>query len=524
MATWDLCKIPFYDQGQISELKNFIKKEEQARRRRAKSVTSGKLEGPKFRALVGPFSLVRRCVHRETGQQFAVKIVDVGKFTSAPGLSINDLKREATICHMLKHEHIVELLETYSSEGMLYMVFEYMDGADLCFEIVKRSMAGFVYSEAVASHYMRQILEALLYCHENDIIHRDIKPHCVLLACKENNAPVKLGGFGVAIQLQDGELVNGDRRSNTPISWQARVFWCADSHGRIGTPHFMSPEVVERQPYGKPVDVWSAGVLLHILLSGTLPFYGTKDRLYDAICQAKLHLNTPTWEMISEHAKDLVRRMLTFDPVERITIKEALNHRWVKDRDKCAPRIHLHGTVEEMRKMNARRKLKGAVLAAVSSPRWTNFYSDPNLDPYAPEVPTEDDVCSTGAVSVVLDSLDDIQCLQECPVRDRDFLLNVLEDRQLHALLDLYDRIHSASVSPGRGITQDAMEIVRDVLDLLRDYEDAMIPEANDLRELLNLPHFRDEVQGLIPNGYCGVTFAFLCPCTLGIGDSLGHK
>ncbi|KAG7155143.1 Peripheral plasma membrane protein CASK-like 2 [Homarus americanus] len=215
--------------------------------------------------------------------------------------------------------------------------------------------------------------------------------------------------------------------------------------GRIGTPHFMSPEVVERQPYGKPVDVWSAGVLLHILLSGTLPFYGTKERLYDSICQAKLHLNTPTWESISDHAKDLVRRMLTFDPNERITVKEALNHRWIKDRDKYASRSHLHSTVEEMRKMNARRKLKGAVLAAVSSPRWTSFYSDPTLDPY-PELPADDDVCSTGvisgpmlppgAVSVVLDSLDDIQCLQECPVKDRDFLLSVLEDTQLHALLD----------------------------------------------------------------------------------------
>lgn len=431
----------------------------------------------------GPFSLVRRCVHRETNQQFAVKIVDVAKFTSAPGLSINDLKREATICHMLKHEHIVELLETYSSEGMLYMVFEYMDGADLCFEIVKRAMSGFVYSEAVASHYMRQILEALLYCHENDIIHRDIKPHCVLLACKENSAPVKLGGFGVAIQLQDGELVNG---------------------GRIGTPHFMSPEVVERQPYGKPVDVWSAGVLLHILLSGTLPFYGTKERLYDAICQAKLHLNTTTWEGVSDHAKDLVRRMLTFDPNERITVKEALSHRWIKDRDKYASRTHLHSTVEEMRKMNARRKLKGAVLAAVSSPRWTSFYSDPTLDPY-PELPADDDVCSTGAVSVVLDSLDDIQCLQECPVKDRDFLLSVLEDTQLHALLDvlhhiqtqqLYDRIHSASVSPGRGgVAQDAVEIARDVVDLMRDYDDAMIPEVDELRDLLSEPHIRALLQ-----------------------------
>ncbi|KAI8420745.1 hypothetical protein MSG28_007966, partial [Choristoneura fumiferana] len=149
----------------------------------------------------GPFSLVRRCVHRQTGQQFAVKIVDVARFTASPGLSTADLKREATICHMLKHPHIVELLETYSSEGMLYMVFEYMDGSDLCFEVVRRATAGFVYSEAVACHYMRQILEALRYCHENDIVHRDVRPHCVLLAGRDNCAPVKLGGFGVAAQL-----------------------------------------------------------------------------------------------------------------------------------------------------------------------------------------------------------------------------------------------------------------------------------------------------------------------------------
>ncbi|KAI8420749.1 hypothetical protein MSG28_007966, partial [Choristoneura fumiferana] len=106
--------------------------------------------------LRGPFSLVRRCVHRQTGQQFAVKIVDVARFTASPGLSTADLKREATICHMLKHPHIVELLETYSSEGMLYM---------------------------------------------NDIVHRDVRPHCVLLAGRDNCAPVKLGGFGVAAQL-----------------------------------------------------------------------------------------------------------------------------------------------------------------------------------------------------------------------------------------------------------------------------------------------------------------------------------
>ena len=99
----------------------------------------------------------RRCVHRSSRQSFAVKIVDLERFASSPGLSLDDLKREASICHMLKHPHVVELLETYSSEGMLYMVFEYMDGADLCFEIVKRASAGYVYSEAVASFYMKQV-------------------------------------------------------------------------------------------------------------------------------------------------------------------------------------------------------------------------------------------------------------------------------------------------------------------------------------------------------------------------------
>ncbi|XP_017164672.1 peripheral plasma membrane protein CASK [Poecilia reticulata] len=304
----------------------------------------------------GPFSVVRRCINRDTGQQFAVKIVDVAQFTSSPGLSTEDLKREASICHMLKHPHIVELLETYSSDGMLYMVFEFMDGADLCFEIVKRADAGFVYSEAVASHYMRQILEALRYCHDNNVIHRDVKPHCVLLASKENSAPVKLGGFGVAIQLGESGLVAG---------------------GRVGTPHFMAPEVVKREPYGKPVDVWGCGVILFILLSGCLPFYGTKERLFEAICKGKYKMNPRQWNHISESAKDLVRRMLMLDPAERITVYEALNHPWLKERDRYAYKIHLPETVEQLRKFNARRKLKGAVLAAVSSHKFSSFYGDP---------------------------------------------------------------------------------------------------------------------------------------------------
>ncbi|XP_061092503.1 peripheral plasma membrane protein CASK isoform X13 [Conger conger] len=411
----------------------------------------------------GPFSVVRRCINRETGQQFAVKIVDVAKFTSSPGLSTEDLKREASICHMLKHPHIVELLETYSSDGMLYMVFEFMDGADLCFEIVKRADAGFVYSEAVASHYMRQILEALRYCHDNNVIHRDVKPHCVLLASKENSAPVKLGGFGVAIQLGESGLVAG---------------------GRVGTPHFMAPEVVKREPYGKPVDVWGCGVILFILLSGCLPFYGTKERLFEAIIKGKYKMNPRQWNHISESAKDLVRRMLMLDPAERITVYEALNHPWLKERDRYAYKIHLPETVEQLRKFNARRKLKGAVLAAVSSHKFNSFYGDP-----PEELPDfSEDPTSSGAVSQVLDSLEEIHALTDCSEKDLDFLHSVFQDQHLHTLLDLYDKINTKSSPQIRNPPSDAVQRAKEVLEEISCYPENT--DAKELRRILTQPHF----------------------------------
>ncbi|XP_063733972.1 peripheral plasma membrane protein CASK-like isoform X12 [Eleginops maclovinus] len=417
----------------------------------------------------GPFSVVRRCINRDTGQQFAVKIVDVASFTSSPGLSTEDLKREASICHMLKHPHIVELLETYSSDGMLYMVFEYMDGADLCFEIVKRADAGFVYSEAVASHYMRQILEALRYCHDNNVIHRDVKPHCVLLASKENSAPVKLGGFGVAIQLGESGLVAG---------------------GRVGTPHFMAPEVVKREPYGKPVDVWGCGVILFILLSGCLPFYGTKERLFEAIIKGKykvsllVQMNPRQWAHISESAKDLVRRMLMLDPAERITVYEALNHPWLKERDRYAYKIHLPETVEQLRKFNARRKLKGAVLAAVSSHKFNSYYGDPPEDLHD----FTDDPTSSGAVSQVLDSLEEIHALTDCSEKDMDFLHSVFQDQHLHTLLDLYDKINTRSSPQIRNPPSDGVQRAKEVLETLSCYPENM--EAKELRRILTQPHF----------------------------------
>ncbi|XP_016361112.1 peripheral plasma membrane protein CASK-like [Sinocyclocheilus anshuiensis] len=439
----------------------------------------------------GPFSVVRRCINRDTGQQFAVKIVDVASFTSSPGLSTEDLKREASICHMLKHPHIVELLETYSSDGMLYMVFEFMDGADLCFEIVKRADAGFVYSEAVASHYMRQILEALRYCHDNNVIHRDVKPHCVLLASKENSAPVKLGGFGVAIQLGESGLVAG---------------------GRVGTPHFMAPEVVKREPYGKPVDVWGCGVILFILLSGCLPFYGTKERLFEAIVKGKYKMNPRQWSQISESAKDLVRRMLMLDPAERITVYEALNHPWLKERDRYSYKIHLPETVEQLRKFNSRRKLKGAVLAAVSSHKFNSFYGDPPEDLHDfSEDPTSSGLLAAEsryptepllAIQTASSSLSSWSVVLHVPPSLKHTIKHGSNDQKARAsltclilyscmcttLLDLYDKINTRSSPQIRNPASDAVQRAKEVLETLSCYLENM--EAKELKRILTQPHF----------------------------------
>ena len=322
---------------------------------------------------------------------------------------------------------------------------------------------------------------------------------------------MKLGGFGVAIQLpskeeQSQQNVNG---------------------GRIGTPHFMAPEVIQRKAYGKPVDIWSTGVVLHILLSGSMPFLGTKDRLYESVCAGKLHISRPigAWSKISDSAKELLRAMLTTNPDDRITVEEALDHRWIRERDIYAPKLHLQETVDELRKFNSRRKLKGAVLAAVSSPKWGLTANDllkhqnggragtitPKrgqniLDGAGAGVVTSsldfgvDDEATSSAVGLVLDSLDDIHCLLEARSRETsdqpEFLYPVLVDEGLHALLNLYDQISTTSYRPFRYPPSDATLILNEALasiDAFFDQED--LADIVELRDTLNQCHVRALIQ-----------------------------
>ncbi|XP_026078237.1 calcium/calmodulin-dependent protein kinase type II subunit gamma-like isoform X19 [Carassius auratus] len=286
----------------------------------------------------GAFSVVRRCVKKSNGQEFAAKIINTKKLSARDH---QKLEREARICRLLKHPNIVRLHESISEEGFHYLVFDLVTGGELFEDIVAREY----YSEADASQCINQILESVNHIHQHDIVHRDLKPENLLLASKMKGAAVKLADFGLAIEVQ------GDQQA-----------W----FGFAGTPGYLSPEVLRKDPYGKPVDIWACGVILYILLVGYPPFWDEdQHKLYQQIKAGAYDFPSPEWDTVTPEAKNLINQMLTINPAKRITAEQALKHPWVCQRSTVASMMHRQETVECLRKFNARRKLKGAILTTM---------------------------------------------------------------------------------------------------------------------------------------------------------------
>uniref|UniRef100_A0A3B4FNV6 calcium/calmodulin-dependent protein kinase n=1 Tax=Pundamilia nyererei TaxID=303518 RepID=A0A3B4FNV6_9CICH len=257
----------------------------------------------------GAFSVVRRCVKLCTGQEYAAKIINTKKLSARDH---QKLEREARICRLLKHPNIVRLHDSISEEGFHYLLFDF--------------------------HCIQQILEAVLHCHQMGVVHRDLKPENLLLASKCKNAAVKLADFGLAIEVQ------GDQQA-----------W----FGFAGTPGYLSPEVLRKEAYGKPVDIWACGVILYILLVGYPPFWDEdQHKLYQQIKAGAYDFPSPEWDTVTPEAKNLINQMLTINPAKRITAQEALKHPWVCQRSTVASMMHRQETVECLKKFNARRKLK----------------------------------------------------------------------------------------------------------------------------------------------------------------------
>uniref|UniRef100_A0A3B4Y6C8 calcium/calmodulin-dependent protein kinase n=1 Tax=Seriola lalandi dorsalis TaxID=1841481 RepID=A0A3B4Y6C8_SERLL len=298
----------------------------------------------------GAFSVVRRCVKLCTGQEYAAKIINTKKLSARDH---QKLEREARICRLLKHPNIVRLHDSISEEGFHYLLFDLVTGGELFEDIVAREY----YSEADASHCIHQILESVHHIHQHDIVHRDLKPENLLLASKCKNAAVKLADFGLAIEVQ------GDQQA-----------W----FGFAGTPGYLSPEVLRKEAYGKPVDIWACGVILYILLVGYPPFWDEdQHKLYQQIKAGAYDFPSPEWDTVTPEAKNLINQMLTINPAKRINAQEALKHPWVCQRSTVASMMHRQETVECLKKFNARRKLKDSSLSFL--PTLTSTFSSSNI-------------------------------------------------------------------------------------------------------------------------------------------------
>uniref|UniRef100_A0A8P4FZL5 calcium/calmodulin-dependent protein kinase n=1 Tax=Dicentrarchus labrax TaxID=13489 RepID=A0A8P4FZL5_DICLA len=287
----------------------------------------------------GAFSVVRRCVKKSTGQEYAAKIINTKKLSARGKCSHCPLCRSVLLSR--SHMNLLRLHDSISEEGFHYLVFDLVTGGELFEDIVAREY----YSEADASHCINQILESVSHIHQHDIVHRDLKPENLLLASKMKGAAVKLADFGLAIEVQ------GDQQA-----------W----FGFAGTPGYLSPEVLRKDPYGKPVDIWACGVILYILLVGYPPFWDEdQHKLYQQIKAGAYDFPSPEWDTVTPEAKNLINQMLTINPAKRITADQAIKHPWVCQRSTVASMMHRQETVECLRKFNARRKLKGAILTTM---------------------------------------------------------------------------------------------------------------------------------------------------------------
>lgn len=280
--------------------------------------------------------MVVKAKHKETGETFAVKIVDKNS------TGRQEMFDEINVMSKLSHPNIVNFKEIFDRKDGYYVVLEYITGGELFDRIIELQR----YSEKEASHVMRQALSGLKHMHDKNLVHRDLKPENLLLSSKSPDATIKLADFGFS------------RESKT----------LTDCTEMVGTPEYMAPEIVilrERNGgYGKPVDIWAMGVVLYILLSGIHPFQmEDEDQMLNNIQNGRWRWLGSNWSKVSESAKELITHMMNPNPSARYTIDQCLNHPWLKTEQSDAD---LGGVANELRRFQAKKKMRGAIRAVIA--------------------------------------------------------------------------------------------------------------------------------------------------------------
>jgi len=289
----------------------------------------------------GTFSDVHLCTNRKTGIQYALKVIDKAKV----GDKTEMIQNEVDILKRVKHPNIIELIDVIETPQKLYLTLELVTGGELFDRIVERGS----YTENDASSLVAQILSALGYIHDMNICHRDLKPENLLFADKSEDALIKIADFGLS------------KEAVGPVSLRTAC----------GTPGYVAPEVLQCAGYGKEVDMWSVGVITYILLCGFPPFYDDNTAvLFDLIMKCQYDFPSPYWDGISASAKDLITNLLKAKPSRRFTAAQALAHPWIAERA-SAPKNDITSALGELKKFNAKRRFKMAVLTTIAMNRFS---------------------------------------------------------------------------------------------------------------------------------------------------------
>jgi len=287
----------------------------------------------------GEFGVTYLCTDRDSGEALACKSISKKKLRTP--VDVEDVRREVEIMrHLPKHPNIVTLRDTYEDDNAVHLVMELCEGGELFDRIVARGH----YTERAAALVTRTIVEVVQMCHKHGVMHRDLKPENFLFANKKETAALKAIDFGLSVFFTPGERF-------TEI---------------VGSPYYMAPEVLKRN-YGPEVDVWSAGVILYILLCGVPPFWAeTEQGVAQAIIRSVIDFKRDPWPRVSDNAKDLVRGMLNPDPKRRLTAQQVLDHPWLQNIKK-APNVNLGETVKaRLQQFSVMNKFKKHALRVIA--------------------------------------------------------------------------------------------------------------------------------------------------------------
>ena len=284
-----------------------------------------------------------RCLlvkNKTTGQLYACKELQKNKLNN-----VASLKSEIQILIKLDHPNIIKLYEIYENDNYIYLVMELCTGGELFDRIIQKTEQGKQFTEKEVANIFQQMMSAINYCHSNKIVHRDLKPENLLLATQDENSPIKVIDFGMSRIFNNKQAM----------------------FDKVGTAYYISPEVLDGF-YDEKCDIWSAGVILYILLCGYPPFNGNDDdEIFESIKKRKFVYPEAEWANISKEAKDLINKMLS-DPLTRLTAEQVLVHPWlVNQLNKNTKAKEIKLNFNTFKTYSGANKLSRAVLTYIAS-------------------------------------------------------------------------------------------------------------------------------------------------------------